>query len=98
MFYSSTSSYQLLYPESRIEKLGDYMYHGSYSPDEQYFIYTSPDEGILLSAGQDNLYDIPKGIYVKKVGTSVTAFVPIERSNHDFGIEEVYIRWVGKKE
>ena len=89
VFSNGDTTYRLDYPDGQPEKIGEYMFDTTYSPDGKYLAYCTG------SYGMDDYYPdlsnwdkinrmyaewdhIPSGWYVREVETGNTAYIPVE--------------------
>ena len=89
VFSNGDMTYRLDYPDGQPEKLGEYMFDTTYSPDGKYLAYCTgnyemddyhPDfsnwDKINRMYAEWN--HIPSGWYVREVETGITAYIPVE--------------------
>lgn len=89
VFSNGDTTYRLDYPDGQPEKLGEYMFDTTYSPDGKYLAYCTGnyemddyhpdfsnwDKINRMYAEWDH---IPSGWYVREVETGNTAYIPVE--------------------
>lgn len=93
VFSNGDTTYRLNYPDGELEKIGEFMFDTTYSPDGKYLAYytgnfelaelwqdMSDDESKLKKYYElEDLWDqISSGWYVREVETGNTAYIPIE--------------------
>ena len=91
VFSNGDATYRLNYPDGQPEKIGEFMFDTTYSPDGKYLAYCTGnfelDElwTMLDESKMDKFYTmhaewdrIPPGWYVREVETGNTAYIPIE--------------------
>ena len=91
IFSYGDSTYRMNYPEGSMEKLGEFMYRTTYSPDGKYLSYCTGNNflydfwEVLDGSNQQYIemrerWDvIPPGWYVREVASGKEAYIPIER-------------------
>ena len=90
-------TFRMTYPEGKIEKLGEYMFSSSYSPDGKYLVYCTGNRDLdshwenLSEAEYEDYYKpmkeewnkIPQGWYVIDLETGEKSYIPIPVWTYD---------------
>ena len=97
VFSYGKDTYQMTYPAGEIEKIGEFMFCTSYSPDEKYLAYCTGNRDLedhwmwLDEAGYEQYYSmleeewnkIPQGWYVIDLETGEKSYIPIPVWTYD---------------
>lgn len=89
VFSNGDTTYRLDYPDGQPEKLGEYMFDTTYSPDGKYLAYCTGNSEMNDYHPDFSDWDkinrmyaewdhIPSGWYVREVETGNTAYIPVE--------------------
>lgn len=89
VFSNGNTTYRLSYPDGQPEKLGEYMFDTTYSPDGKYLAYCTGNSEMNDYHPDFSNWDkinrmyaewdhIPSGWYVREVETGNTAYIPVE--------------------
>ena len=91
VFSNGDTTYRLNYPDGQPEKIGEFMFDTTYSPDGKYLAYCTGnfelDElWMMLDRSKIDKFNkmhaewdrVPPGWYVREVETGNTAYIPIE--------------------
>ena len=88
IFSQGDETYKITYPNGEIEKLGEFMYGTTYSPDGKYLAYCTGNIELFWmweSMGEDPAYidlksrwiEIPAGWYVEELETGKETYIPM---------------------
>jgi len=96
VFSNGDATYRMTYPDGETEKIGEFMYDTTYSPDGKYRAYCTGNivlDELWMSFPDEkfdkinNLYiewdKVPPGWYVEELTTGKTTYIPIETWEQD---------------
>lgn len=97
VFSYGKDTYRMTYPDGKIEKIGEFMFCTSYSPDEKYLAYCTGNRDLedhwmwLDEAGYEKYYSpleeewdkIPQGWYVIELETGEKSYIPVPVWTYD---------------
>ncbi len=95
IFSQGDETYKITYPNGEIEKLGEFMYGTTYSPDGKYLAYCTGNIELFWmweSMGEDPAYidlesrwiEIPAGWYVEELETGKETYIPMPVWDNNF--------------